>query len=417
MSDTAAESRAPKVAPKRALFFIMAVIFLDTVGFGIIAPVLPQLIANLNGSSISEAARIGGWLMVSYALVQFIFAPIIGNLSDRFGRRPVLLFSLLAFGIDYIFMGFAPTLFWLFVGRIIAGIAGGSYVTANAYIADISDDDVKARNFGYIGAAWGLGFIVGPMIGGILGGEIGVRAPFFAAAGLVFATLIFGFFVVPESLPQKDRRAFSWGRANTFGALLQIRHYPIVVGLLIAMFFYMIAHDANPSVWSYYTIEKFDWSPQMIGYSLGVVGICSVIINAGLVGPAVKYLGEANTALLGLALAATGFFIAGTAINGTVMMLAIFPICMMGLAGPAMRAIMSNAVPENAQGELQGATAAMMSLTMIIAPFIMTQLFAYYTAPGAPIYFPGVSYVLASVLMVVTFILCALLFRRVRAAA
>ncbi|MGB1087363.1 MAG: MFS transporter [Alphaproteobacteria bacterium] len=253
MSETAAESRAPKTAPKRALFFIMAVIFLDTVGFGIIAPVLPQLIADLNGSGISDAARIGGWLMVSYALVQFIFAPIIGNLSDRFGRRPVLLFSLLAFGIDYIFMGFAPTLMWLFVGRIIAGIAGGSYVTANAYIADISDDEVKARNFGYIGAAWGLGFIVGPMIGGILGGELGVRAPFFAAAGLVFATLIFGFFALPESLPPKDRRAFSWGRANTFGALLQIRHYPIVVGLLVAMFFYMIAHDANPSVWSYYT--------------------------------------------------------------------------------------------------------------------------------------------------------------------
>ncbi len=408
---------AAKQTSPHALWFIMAVIFLDTLGFGIIGPILPQLIQDVSGEPLSNAAAIGGYLMVSYALAQFIFAPIIGNLSDRFGRRPVLLASIIAFGIDYIFMGFAPTLLWLFIGRIVAGIAGGSYVTANAYIADISDDAVKARNFGYVGAAWGLGFIIGPTLGGLIGGEFGVRAPFFVAAGLAVGTAIFGFFMVPESLPKQDRRPFNWARANTLGALAQVRHYPIVVGLLVAVFFYMIAHDANPSIWAYYTIEKFDWSPQMIGYSMAVVGICSIIINAGLVGPAVKHLGEAKTALLGLALAATGFLIAGTAVNSTVMLLSIFPICMMGLAMPALRAIMSNAVQQNAQGELQGAIAALMSLTMIIAPFIMTQLFARFTGPDAPFYFPGVSYVLAASLMMVAFFICAILFRRVRAAA
>lgn len=402
---------------KSALGFILAVILLDTIGFGIIAPVLPELIRQLNGGTNADAAEMAGYLMLSFAVAQFICAPIIGSLSDRFGRRPVLLASLAAFGLDYLVMGFAPTLFWLFIGRIVAGIAGGSYVTANAYIADIATEDNKARLFGYVGAAWGTGFIIGPMLGGIIGAEFGVRAPFFAASALALTTFVFGFLVVPETLKAENRRPFTWARAHTFGAILHMRAYPVVFGLLFVHFLFMIAHDVNPSVWSYYTIEKFNWTAQDIGYSLAAVGVCSIAINAGLVGPAVRVLGNERTALVGMALAFGGMLMAATANSSWEMVVAIPFICMMGLASPPLRAIMSDAVPPDTQGELQGAVSSVSSLVMIIAPVMLTQIFYQFSKPGAEIYFPGAPYLLAGILMAMALFACVGLFRRVRAAA
>jgi DHA1 family tetracycline resistance protein-like MFS transporter len=282
MSDAFPPSPSPAqpAARKRATIFILITILLDTIGFGIIAPVMPELIMELTGEGIGQAARYGGWLLFIYAVMQLFFAPILGNLSDRFGRRPVLLCSLTAFGLDYILMGMAPTLTWLFVGRALAGVFGATHATANAYVADITAPDQRAKSFGLIGATWGIGFMIGPVVGGLLG-EYGPRVPFFAAAGLALLNVVYGSIVLTESLSEENRRPFAWKRANPIGAIHQMRRYPVVIGLFFAVVFYQIAHDANPSTWSFYTMLKFGWSERDIGLSMGAVGLMMAIVQGG----------------------------------------------------------------------------------------------------------------------------------------
>ncbi len=367
-----------RVESRHALLFILITIFIDTVGFGIIIPVLPKLIAELSGTRISEAAAYGGWLMFVFALMQFLFAPVIGNLSDRFGRRPVLLLSLTALGVDYLIMGYAPSLAWLFAGRMIAGVAAATFATANAYIADITDEQSRAARFGLIGAAWGVGFVLGPAIGGLLG-EIDIRLPFFAAAGLAGLNVLYGLLVLPETLAEANRRAFVFWRANPLGALAAIRGQPIVVGLFGALVLYFVAHDVNPSTWTYYVIHKFHWSGAQIGLGLAAVGLSGAVVSGTLVGPAVKRLGEAGTAYCGLILAAVSFIGYAFATSGWMLYPWIVLGAAMGLVMPSLRSIMSSVVAENSQGELQGAVASLMGLTAIMAPLVMTQLFRYFS--------------------------------------
>ncbi len=385
---------------RHALLFILITIFVDTVAFGIIIPVLPKLIADLGHTSISEAASYGGLLMFVFALMQFLFAPVIGNLSDRFGRRPVLLVSLAALGIDYVIMGLAPSLLWLFLGRMIAGVAAATFATANAYIADITPEEERAARFGLIGAAWGVGFVLGPAIGGLLG-EIDMRLPFFAAAGLALANVVYGFVVLPETLPRDRRRPFVLKRANPLGAIAALARYPVIPGLLVAIVLYFIGHDVNPSTWTYYVLHKFQWSEGQIGLALAAVGLSSAVVSGTLVGPIVARLGEARTAYLGFCMAALSCFGYGFASEGWMIFPSIALGAFMGLVMPSLRSIMSQRVPEDGQGELQGAIASLMGLTAIFAPLIMTQVFRYFSTQEAVIYFPGASFLLAGTLMLV----------------
>ncbi|MBW2372774.1 MAG: TCR/Tet family MFS transporter [Deltaproteobacteria bacterium] len=383
---------------RRALIFIFITVLIDMIGFGIIIPVMPELIMELTGVGLSRAALYGGWLLFLYALMQFFFAPIIGNLSDRFGRRPVLLCSLVAFGFDYLLMGLAPTIVWLFAGRFVAGIAGATHSTANAYIADVSPPEERAQNFGLMGAAFGLGFILGPVLGGLLG-EYGPRVPFFAAAVLALCNAVYGFVVLPETLPAEERRPFDLRRANPVGALAQMRRYPVIVGLFGAFVLYMVSHNANPTTWTYYTMLKFSWTEREVGYSMGFVGLGVALVQGGLIRAAIPRMGEMRAVYLGYALMSLAFVGFAFASAGWMMYAFIVPFSLGGLATPALRGIMSNTVPANAQGELQGALASVMSLTAIVAPLFMTQLFAYFTSDAAPLYFPGAPFLTAGVLL------------------
>ena len=380
------------------LAFILVTILIDSIGFGIIIPVVPELIMELTGGGLGEAAIYGGWLLFAYALMQFFFAPVLGNLSDRFGRRPVLLCSLAAFGADYIFMGFAPTITWLFVGRLIAGVTGATHATANAYAADITPPEERAKNFGRISAAWSLGFILGPVIGGFLG-ELGPRIPFFAAAALAFANVVYGLLVLPETLPVESRRPFRPERANPIGAFRQMRAYPFVVGSLLVLAFVQLAHDANPSTWSYYTMLKFDWSERQLGLSLGVLGVMMVLVQAVLVQALIDRMGERRTIYFGFGAWAVGYAGFAFSTSGWMMIAFMLPFALGGVAMPALRGILSNQVPESGQGELQGALASLGSLTAIFAPLFMTQLFGYFTSASAPFYFPGAPFFAAAVLV------------------
>jgi DHA1 family tetracycline resistance protein-like MFS transporter len=386
------------VSSRNALAFIFVTILIDMIGFGIIIPVMPALIVELTGVGLGQAAIWGGRLLVVYAAMQFVFAPIIGNLSDRFGRRPVLLASLVAFGADYVIMGFAPTLAWLFLGRALAGIAGASHTTASAFIADVSAPEERAKNFGLVGAAFGLGFIIGPVIGGLLG-EYGARIPFYAAGGLAFANAIYGYLVLPETLPPEKRRPFAWQRANPVGAFGEMRRYPLVIALFAVLFFYQIAHDANPSTWSYYTMLKFDWSPRDVGYSLGAIGVLFALVQGVLIRVVIPRIGEARTVAVGFVAMAVGFVGFAFATRGWMLYAFLVPFSLAGLANPALRGLLSNRVPSNAQGELQGAIASLVSVTAIIAPWLMTELFGAFTSAAAPIYFPGAPFVAAALLM------------------
>ncbi len=394
-----------------AAAFILISILLDAVTFGILVPVMPQLITDLTGEGLGQAAAYGGMLMFVHAFMQFLFAPVLGNFSDRYGRRPVLLISMLMFGVNYVIMGFAPTLAWLFFGRIMAGIAGGTITTANAYMADISTPENRAKHFGLVSAAGGVGFILGPVIGGFLG-ELGPRVPFFFAAGVAFTNLIYGFLVVPETLKQEDRRAFSWARANTFGAVVQMRQYPVVIALISVLFFLLTAHFAHPSVWSFYTMLKFDWSVREVGYSLGVFGMMTVFVQGFAIGRLTKRFGEKRTALAGMTIACLSFFGFASATEGWMIYALLVPSSFGGLALPSLRSIMANQVPANAQGELQGAITSLMSLTAMIAPLALTQLFRVFTEPGAPVYVPGAPFYASSFLLFTSLILCARALRK-----
>ena len=383
---------------KAAMGFIFITLLIDITGLGLIIPVFPKLIEQLIGGDLSQASKWAGWLTFAYALMQFLFAPILGNLSDQYGRRPVLLFALLGFGIDYLFLAFAPTIGWLFVGRIIAGITGASITTATAYIADISNDTNRAQNFGMIGAAFGLGFIIGPVLGGLLG-EYGARIPFLVAAGLALLNALYGFIVLPESLDKEHRRPFNIKRANPLGSLIQLKKYPSLGGLIGSMILVYVAAHAVQSTWTFINIEKFQWSESMIGYSLGVVGLLVVIVQGGLIRYINPAIGNERSVYIGLGLYAIGLLLFAFASQTWMMFVFLIPYCMGGIAGPALQSIISGKVPSNEQGELQGALTSLMSATSIIGPLIMTNLFAYFTSAGTPVHFAGAPFLLGSLLM------------------
>ena len=373
-------------------------LFIDSLGIGIIIPVAPQLVMELSGLPLADAAPIAGWLTLSYALMQFVFSPILGNLSDRYGRKPILLASLAALAIDYVLIGLAPTLAWLFVGRIIAGIAGATFATANAVVADIIPPEKRAKYFGFNGAAWGLGFVIGPVIGGLLG-QYGPRVPFFAAAAFTAVNFLIALAVMRETLPPAARREFSARRANALGALRAMRRIPGAMWVLFVLLMYQIGHDTLPSTWVWVTMAKFGWTERDIGLSLAVLGFGTIIVQGGLVGLFTQRIGEHRTALLGLGCGAVGFV--GYAFATTpAMLFASVPLgCLTGLTMPALRAILSRATPANAQGELQGAIAGIVSFTAVVIPFTMTHLFSWATAAHPP--FPGASFLAAAVALAV----------------
>lgn len=397
-------------AGKHALVFIVITVLIDIIGFGLILPVLPRLLVELTGDTVNQAAIDGGWLAFVYAVMQFVCAPLLGNLSDRYGRRPVLLFAVGALGVDYIVMGFAPTLAWLFLGRTIAGIAGASFTPAYAYVADVSPPEKRAQSFGLISAAFGVGFILGPALGGLLG-QLGVRTPFFAAAALSLVNLVYGTFVLPESLPPEARRPFEWRRANPLGTLLQMRKHPVVLGLLGALFLWMVAHQVMPSTWTFYTKFRFGWSEAMIGASLAAAGVVMAVSQATLMRLLVPRLGERRTALTGIAVASVGYFGYGIA-SASWMMFAWLATWFLGaLVMPSTNALMSHRVEKSAQGELQGAVASLFGLSSIVGPPLMTQLFGRFSAPDAPLHLPGAAFFASTLLAWTSF---ALYYRATR---
>lgn len=388
------------MATKRnaAIGFIFITLLIDVIGFGIIIPVMPQLISDLKQVDISTAAKFGSYLTVAYAITQFLFAPVLGSLSDKYGRRPVLLFSLFGFGIDYLFLALAPSYNWLFAGRIIAGITGASFSTAAAYIADISAPENRAKNFGMIGAAFGIGFIIGPLLGGLLS-SFGQRIPFYAAAALALLNWAYGFFVLPESLKKENRREFNWKRANPIGTLLHLRKFASVAGLLLSVLLLYIAAHAVMSNWNYFTIHSFKWNETMVGISLAVVGVLVALVQAGLTRVINPKIGSEKSLYSGLTLYAIGMLLFGIANQSWMMFVFLIPYCLGGIAQPAIQAVMAGKVPPNAQGELQGAITSLMSLAAIIGPLVMNNLFFFFTHSEAPVYLPGAPFFLGAILM------------------
>lgn len=382
-----------------AISFIFITLLIDVTGIGLIIPVVPGLIKELIQGSVSDSSIYSGWLAFSYAVMQFIFAPLLGNLSDRYGRRPILLISLFGLGIDYIFLAIAPSIGWLFLGRIIAGLGGASFTTATAYIADISTPQNRAQNFGMVGAAFGVGFILGPVIGGLLG-QFGLRVPFMVAALLSFLNFIYGYFVLPESLSLENRRKFDWKRSNPLSSIKQLKKYPAVSGLVISYFLIYLATNSVQSTWSFFTIQQFNWNPKMIGISLGLVGLLVGIVQGGLIRIINPLLGSKRSVYVGMALYTIGLILFSFASQSWMMFVFLVPYCLGGICGPALQSIISGQVPSNQQGELQGGLTSIMSLTSIIGPVVMTSLFSYFTSPTAPFHFAGASFFLGSILMV-----------------
>lgn len=391
-------STSPQSARGHAALFVFVTVAIDAIGIGIIIPVMPDLIRELTSEPLSAAALWGGYLSFVYALMQFVCGPTIGNLSDRFGRRPVLLVSLAALGVDYLVMAFAPSLWVLFIGRVLAGIAGATYSTANAFIADVSPPEKRAQNFGLIGAGFGLGFIIGPLIGGVAG-EFGARVPFMAAAALAFVNFAYGLFVLPESLAPENRRGFSWARANPLGVARQIARFPMVAWFFVAVFLFDVAHYVYPAVWSFYTKEAFAWSNAEVGLSLAVVGVGFAIVQGVLIRRIIPALGEAKTTVWGFVLSIAGLVGLAFASEGW-MVYALMPVTALGaIITPALTGLMANQIPDDGQGELQGALSSVMGVTLIISPVMMTQLFGHYTQAGAAPYFPGAPFLAAAILM------------------
>jgi len=384
------------VTSRYALAFIFITMLVDTIGLGVIIPVSPGIIAQLTHQPISGAARWGGWLFFLYALMQFVCAPVIGNLSDRFGRRPVLILSLLMLGVDYLITGFAPTIAWLFIGRTLSGMAGAAYPTVNAYIADVSPPEKRAANFGLVGAAFGVGFILGPALGDFVGEHFGLRAPFFVAAGLSFANALFGLFVLNESLPAERRRKFEWWRANPFGALKALVRYRTLGLLFAVLVLAQLAHDSLPSTWTYYTMLKFHWGPGDVALSLVAIGVLTTLSFAILPRLLVPRLGETRTVTLGFLCGTLSYAGYAFATQAWIFYAWMIVFTFGGVAGPTLTAILSKDVPADEQGELQGVVASITSLTSIASPLVMTHLFAWFTSGHAPVYFPGASFFAAA---------------------
>lgn len=384
-----------------ALGFIFITLLIDVIGWGIIIPVMPTLIEQLIHGNVSQAATYGGWLNASYAVMQLLFAPVLGNLSDRYGRRPVLLFSLFGFAMDYIFQALSTTITWLFIGRVIAGITGSSFTTASAYIADISNEENRAKNFGLIGAAFGLGFIIGPVIGGLLG-QYGARVPFYAAAVLCLLNWLYGYFILPESLDKKHRRPFDWRRANPIGSFKLFERYTSLGPLVISLILVYIAAHAVQSNWNFYTMYKFSWSEKLIGISLGVIGVLVALVQGWLIRYINPRLGNEKSVYVGLALYAVGMLLFGFANQSWMMFVFCIPYCLGGIAGPALQSIISSQVLPNEQGELQGALTSLMSATSIVGPLLMTNLFYFFTNKNAPVQFAGAPFILGAILLIIS---------------
>ena len=415
-------------AGKSAFLFIFITILLNMIGFGVIMPVMPKLIMEVTGEGVAHAAQWGGYLSVVYAIMQFFMMPIIGGLSDRFGRRPVLLISLAAYSFDFLIMAIAPTIGMILVARILAGMFSATFSTANAYIADISPPEKRAANFGLIGAAFGIGFVIGPGIGGFLGEHFGPRAPFYFVAATGAVNFLFGLMAMPETLAPEDRRKFDWRRANAFGNFRQFSKYPIMLPVAAVLFFAQMAHWTYPSIWSYYAIEKFSWSEAMIGASLMYMGLMSGLVQGGLTRVAIPKLGERRAAVIGMSVTAVAYLCFALADKGWMIFAILTFSALGGLAQPSLQGIMSRTIPPNAQGELQGAIAALNSLTMVFSPWIMTQMFSAFSSPGepftmfnvtilsegAPFYFPGAPLVLAFVLELFALALLFLAFKRIQ---
>jgi DHA1 family tetracycline resistance protein-like MFS transporter len=401
---------------KHAVTFVIVTVFLDMVGFGMIMPVLPALIEDVGDMTLAEATIVGGWMFFAFAFTQFLFSPLMGNLSDRFGRRPLLLLAVFGLGIDYIFSALAPTLAWLFLGRAIAGLCGSSYVIANAYIADVTAPEDRAKAFGLIGAAFGMGFIAGPAIGGLLG-EFGPRVPFWAAAAISLLNFAYGWFVLPETLTPDKRRPFEWRRANPFGTLKVFQTYRGVLPLCAVLFLYMFASSVYPAVWPFWGIAKFDWSPFMVGLSLAAFGLVTAICQGTLTGPAVARWGEVRVCLIGLVAAVAG--LVGYGLAGGMVMVVLFMLIHApeGFVHPMLTAIMSKAVPEDAQGELQGGISSVMNLAMLAGTVFFAQVFGFFLSDAAPFRSPDVAYFVAAGVIAMPLILFIAYTRRQPVAA
>jgi DHA1 family tetracycline resistance protein-like MFS transporter len=389
---------------RRGLFLVFMIMVLDVIGIAIIMPVLPTYLRELTGDDISQAAIDGGWLLLVYAGMQFLFAPFIGNLSDRFGRRPVLLACIFTFAVDNLICALATSYWMLFVGRVLAGISGASFGTAAAYIADVSTDETRAKNFGLMGIAFGTGFALGPVVGGLLG-EFGPRIPFYGAAALAFLNFVAAWFLLPESLAPGNRRRFELSRANPLGALMQMRKYTGVLWIGLVFFCYWLAHAVYPSIWSFVSAYRYGWSEGQIGLSLGIFGVGGAIVMAFVLPRVVPKLGEYRTAVLGLFFSVLGLVGYASAWQGWMVYAVIAMTALEALADPPLRSIASARVPPSAQGELQGALTSVSSITTIIGPLIFTQVFSHFTGPLAPAVFAGAPFALAAVILFIGFLI------------
>lgn len=388
----------PQRRRNAAFVFIFVTILLDMLALGLILPVLPKLVESFTGHDTARAARIFGIFGTAWALMQFFFSPMIGALSDRFGRRPVVLISNFGLGLDYILMALAPSLAWLFAGRVISGITAASISTSFAYVADVTEPDKRAATFGKVGAAFGAGFILGPALGGLLGG-IDLRLPFWIAAALSLINFLYGYFILPESLPRDRRAAFAWTRANPFGALRLLRSNARLLGLALVHFISQLAHVVLPSTFVLYAGYRYGWDEFTVGVTLAIVGACAMVVQAGLIGPVVTRLGERSAMLIGLCFGALGMVVAGLASTGNLFRLGIPLIALWGIAGAAGQGLMTRLVAPTEQGRLQGAANSVQALAQLIGPGIFTLTFAHFIGAGAPWTMPGAPFVLAGLLL------------------
>lgn len=394
------EPTAPAGPRRAALVFIFVTVLLDILAMGMIIPVLPKIVVSMLDGDTARAASVFGLFSTAWALMQFIFSPVLGALSDRHGRRPVILLSNIGLGLDYILMALAPTLGWLFVGRVISGITSASISTASAYIADVTPPEKRAASFGMIGAAFSVGFVLGPALGGVLGG-VDPRLPFWVSAGLSLANAMYGLFVLPESLPAERRKAFQWRRASPVGSLKLLRSNIEVFRLASVNFLYQLAHVALPSVFVLYGSYRFAWDESAVGLTMAGVGLCAGIVQGGLVRPVVKKLGERRALMLGLFFGALGFVIYGLAPTGAVFWIGVPVMALWGFTGPAAQALMSSRISPSEQGRFQGALSSIMGIAGMIGPAIFTQTFAYFIGPGLGWNLPGAPFLVAALLLVV----------------
>ena len=418
MSSTPSTSlpHTPKPASRAAFTFILVTVGFDFLAFGIIAPVLPDLVRSFEGGDFARASDITGYFGFAWAAMQFIFSPLLGAWSDRFGRRPVILLSCLGIGIDYIFMALAPSLWWLFIGRLISGITTSNVSTAFAYVTDVTPPEKRAHAFGMISAAFGLGFVIGPAVGGLLGNH-NLRLPFWAAAALSLANALYGYFILPESLPPEKRSKSAWHMANPMGALKLLRSHPQLAGLSVVMTLYYLAHQSLPSMWALYTEYRYAWSRPDVGLSLAVVGVSAAVVSGALVGWFVKRFGERASVLSGLIFGTVGFLGFALAPRGWVLLAVIPFIALWGIAAPAMQSLMSRCVDGSSQGKLQGAINSLRSMTGMVGPILFTQVFAIAIAPHVKIHFPGAPYFLAALLLLGSLLMAAYVARPTTAVA